>query len=78
MAKFVVWALAGASWEVGTYEAETAELARAMADDDENAIWEADLCHHCAGDVDVGEHFKTETDLVTDVGGFSAMRNQNE
>lgn len=63
MAKYRVYNIATAAYLVGEYEAETREAAEAMADA-EPQNEEPCLCHHCAGEVELGEFYKYQTDTI--------------
>lgn len=64
MKKFRVFGIASASVEIGVYEAENADEAIALADEDRNANWHPSLCHHCSREVDLGDVYETEAEEV--------------
>ncbi|MEE8372800.1 MAG: hypothetical protein V3R87_03580 [Dehalococcoidia bacterium] len=63
--KYRVYAIATASWEVGTYEADTPEAAIKMADDDNEAEFHKSLCHQCAETVELGDCNTTEAEEIS-------------
>lgn len=54
MKKFRVYGILSASVVIGEYEAENEQDAMDKADNDPKANWSATLCHHCAGNIDIG------------------------
>lgn len=62
--KYRVFAIATASWEIGTYEADSPESAMKMADEDNEAEFHKSLCHQCANDVDIGDCDRTEAEEI--------------
>mgnify|MGYP003652142593 CR=1 FL=1 len=66
MPKYRIYEIATAAYFVGEYEAETKDEAEAMADSDPQNEQPC-LCHYCAGEVDLGEFYKYQTDEIRDV-----------
>ena len=64
MPKYNVYGIMTASILIGTYEAENKEAAIDMANDDKMGNWNPSLCHHCAGEIDLSDINKTQTDEV--------------
>jgi len=62
MAKYIVYAVASASWVLGEYEASSKEEAEKMAEDDDKAEWIQSLCHQCASNVELGDCYKVEVE----------------
>lgn len=60
MKKWLIYATYSASKFIGEYEAETEEEARAKAEED--APPNVCLCHHCSGEIDIGDVI----DLIVD------------
>ncbi len=63
--KYRVYAIATASWLIGTYEADSPEVAVKLADNDNEAEFSKSLCHQCAEDVEIGECYETQVEPVT-------------
>jgi len=66
MKKFMVYGVISASVVLGTYEAENADEAMALADKDNNANWHPSLCHQCSREVDLGDVYETIAEEVTE------------
>jgi len=64
--KYRVYAIATASWVMGTYEAGSPEIAVKMADNDNEAAGHISLCHQCADDVEIGDCYDTQVEEVPD------------
>ncbi len=66
MAKYNVYGTVGASVFLGTYEAKNEDDAIEQAEDNENANWSPTLCHQCSRELEVGDVYETQAELVED------------
>lgn len=66
MPRYKVYAIATASWLMGTYTAKDEHHAKLIAEADDQAI-QATLCHQCSGVVEINEYYKTDV-VETDDG----------
>ncbi len=64
MGLYKVYGIMTASSEVGEYEANGIADAIAKANDDPNADWSKQLCHHCAGEVELGDVYELQASEV--------------
>jgi len=62
MKKYRVYGLVSGSVDLGDYEAESEEKAIEMANDNSEVNWYPGLCHHCAGEIDLGDIHDVEVD----------------
>ena len=64
MKKYRVWGSVSASVDLGEYEAESADEAEKMAEDNDDAKWYPSLCHHCSSEIDVGDIYEVHVEEV--------------
>lgn len=62
--KYRVYAIATASWLIGTYEADSPDAAVEMANKDNEAEFSKSLCHQCADEMEVGDCYETQVEKV--------------
>jgi len=62
--KYIVYAIATASWVLGEYEADSEKAALKMSDDDATSDWYKSLCHQCAESIELGDVYKTEVEAI--------------
>ena len=62
MKKYRVYGLVSATVDLGEYEAESAEEAEKMAEDNDDAGWYPSICHQCANEIDVGDVYEVHVE----------------
>ncbi len=62
MKKYRVYGRLSGSVDLGEYEAESGEQAIEMANDNPDVNWYPSLCHHCDGEVDLGDIHDVDAD----------------
>lgn len=63
MPKFHVTAMIAASKYIGVFDAETAEAAKKMAEDEADCY--VNICHQCAKEIEIGEVYDFDMDEIT-------------
>ena len=64
MPKYRVYGILTGSVFLGEYKANSEEEAEKMANDDPDANWYPSLCHQCSGEIEFGDIYETEIDIV--------------
>ena len=64
MAKYKVYGVMTASCFLGEYEAASAQEARTKAENDPKGNWWHRLGHQCSGEVELGEIYETQAEIV--------------
>ena len=64
MSKYKVYGILTGSVYLGEYEAENEDAAEEMANADAEANWMPSLCYQCSGEVEIGDIYELQVELV--------------